>query len=162
MKYINATYKGVISAILLIVVSLVLFYGFHLPENGKSQYVILGLFIAIVIWTIVSYKTNGFSSNTFKDYFSEAFKTFIVVTLFMAIFTYFFYKMNPQILNNAIIENNSLILKEGNRTIAEIEENSNKLRSIFMPMMISITVIKFLFLGSLVSMVGAGFLIQKK
>ncbi len=162
MKYINATYKGVISSIVLILVSTVLFYGFHFPENGKSQYVVLILFIASVFWTLVSYKLSGYSNNSFKDYFAEAFKAFVVITLFMAVFSFVFYRMNPQILNDAIIENNNLILKEGNRTIAEIEENSNKLRSIFMPMMISITIIKFLFLGSLVSMVGAGFLIQKK
>ena len=78
------------------------------------------------------------------------------------IYTFVFYKMNPQILEKGIVDNNILIQKEGNRTAIEIQDNANKMRSIFMPMMLSINTIKYLFLGSLISVVSAGFLSQKK
>lgn len=80
----------------------------------------------------------------------------------MVLYTFVFYKLNPQILENAIKENNTLVMKEGNRTAAEIDANSAKLRSIFMPMMLIITTIKFLILGALVAVIGAGFLSQNQ
>lgn len=160
MNTLTATKKGIISGIVLMAVSLVMFYGLKLPENGKSQYVVLGLFIAAVLWSLFSFKKTAPVNATFKSYFAEGFKTFIVITFFMVIFTFVFYKFNPQILENAITENNALILKEGNRTEAEINANADKLRNIFMPMMLSITTVKFLILGALISVVGGGFLSQ--
>lgn len=161
MNNISATKKGIIISILIILVSVICFYILHLPENGNSQYVVSLIFIAGLIWVNYSFKLKNAEAN-FKAYFSEGFKAFIVVTLFMAVYTFIFYKLNPQILENGILANNILIQKEGNRTAIEIQENANKMRSIFMPMMLSINTIKYLFLGSLISVVSAGFLSQKK
>ena len=161
MNKISATKKGIIISILIILVSVICFYLLHLPENGNSQYAVSVIFIAGLIWVNYSFKLKNEQAN-FKAYFSEGFKAFIVVTLFMVVYTFIFYKLNPQILENGIIENNILIQKEGNRTAIEIQENANKMRSIFMPMMLSINTIKYLFLGSLISVVSAGFLSQKK
>jgi hypothetical protein len=79
----------------------------------------------------------------------------------MVLYTFVFYRFNPQILENGIIENNILVAKEGNHTAAEIEVNANKLRNIFMPMMLFLTTVKFIFLGALVTAVTAGFFSQK-
>ena len=162
MKNLSATYKGVITGVLMIVLSLIFFYIFKLPINGKSQYVILLVFIAGVLWSLISYKLIETSTLSFKNYFSEGFKTFIVVALFMAVFTFIFYKLNTQIMENGIQENNLLLLKDGNKTPTEIKENADKLRDIFMPMMLAINTIKYLLLGSLVSVIAAAFLSQKK
>jgi hypothetical protein len=155
MKSIHSTYKGLISGLFLIALSVVLFYGFHLSEKGNSQYMILFLFGLSICWPLLALKKNTQADHTFNNYFSEGFKSFIVVTLLMVIYTFFFYHYNPQILEKVILENNQLILEQGNRTAAEIEENSKKLRSIFMPMMLSFTTIKFLALGAVVSAAGA-------
>ena len=93
-----------------------------------------------------------------KNYFSEGFKAFIVVAFFMAIYVFVFYRMNPQILESKIAENNELIKLSKDKTLLEIEQNANQLRNIFMPMMITITVVMYLFMGALVSLVTGGFL----
>ena len=162
MKKLNATYKGVVTGVLMIVFSLLFFYVLKFPVNGKNQIVILVLFIAGVLWSLLSFKRNAAATAGFKDYFSEGFKTFIVVALLMAIYTFVFYKLNMQILENTIQENNILVLKQGDHTPAEIEANSEKLRSIFMPMMLAINTLKYLLLGALVSAVAAGFLTPQK
>ena len=162
MKNLSATYKGLITGALMILLSLVFFYIFKLPENGKSQYIILITFIVGVLWSLISYKITSPPNRTIKNYFSEGFKTFIVVALFMAIFTFIFYKFNPQIMENGIQENNAILLKDGNKTPAEIKENADKLRNIFMPMMLAISTIKYLLLGSLISFITGGFLSQQK
>jgi hypothetical protein len=161
MRRINATQKGTIIAAAIIIVSLALFYIFKLPENGKSQYVILVMFIIGILWTMIEFHVRQTTTPKFKEYFSEGFKSFIVVTLLMVIYAFIFYKFNPQIMEKGIEENNALIAREGNRTATEIAENANKLRSIFMPMMLFITTMKFLILGTLITVVSAGFMSQK-
>ncbi len=161
MRQINATKKGLLISLAIIVVSLLLFYVFHLPENGKSQYVILVTFIIGMLWTMVDFHIKQKITPRFKDYFSEGFKAFIVVTLLMVLYAFIFYRLNPQIMEKGIEENNILIAKQGSRTPAEIIENANKLRTIFIPMMLFITTMKFLILGTLITVVSAGFMSQK-
>ncbi|MFC4261364.1 DUF4199 domain-containing protein [Ferruginibacter yonginensis] len=160
---IASKYIGLITGILMVAASLILFYPLHLPVTGSNQYIILSLLTMGVLVSLVLYSKQPHENTpTFKDYFTEGFKTFIVVVLIMAIYTFVFYKFNTQILETAIKESNELIIKQGDKTPAEIEANAQKLRSIFMPMMITVTTIKFLIIGALVSVVGAGFLSQKK
>ncbi|MBU3714240.1 MAG: DUF4199 domain-containing protein [Ferruginibacter sp.] len=161
MRYIYPRNKGIITGLVLIVLSVILFYGFHLPENGKSQYVVLTTFIIGLLWVLIDFHIRQTDAQKFKEYFSEGFKAFIVITLLMVCYSYIFYKNNPQIMEKGIAENNALISEQGNRTNEEINENAEKLRSIFMPMMLFITTMKFLILGSLVTVVTAGFLSQK-
>ena len=70
--------------------------------------------------------------------------------------------MNPQILEGVISENNVLLRKDGNHTEAEIAANADKFRSIFMPGMLMMNTFIYLLLGVLVTVIGAGFLSQKK
>lgn len=162
MKHLSATIKGMITAVIMIVASLVFFYIFDFPVNGKNQYVILLIFITGILWHQVSYRMTRGTVQDIRSYFSEGFKTFIVITLFMAVYTFIFYEFNPQIMENGIQENNALLLKDGNKTLAEIEDNADKLKSIFMPMMLAITTVKYLFLGALVSLLAGGFLSRQK
>ena len=143
------------------ITSVITFYFLHLPENGNSQYLTIGLYILGIFWILFSHKKNA-DRLEIKSFFSEGFKGFIVVTLLMVVYTFVFYKLNPQILEKGIAENNELIKLEGNKTLAEIRENENKLRSMFMPMMLMLNTIKYLILGALVSLVMGTFLSQKK
>lgn len=161
MNSINSTKKGLLVSCILMITSLACFYVLHLPDNGNCQYLILSLFIFGLIWVMTSFKKNT-SSYVFKDYFSEGFKYFIVITFIMTIYTFIFQKLNPQILENGINENNELLRQQGDRTMQEINANAAKLRSIFIPMMLMITAIKYLFLGALVSGIIGGFMSQKK
>lgn len=155
MKKLTATHKGTITGLLMIVVSVVFFYVLKFPENGTNQLLVWLIFISGIIWSLVSYKMADPGSASLKNYFSEGFKTFIVVTLFMAVFTFVFYKLNPQILEDTIKANNILVQKEGDHTPAEIEENANRLRNIFMPMMLATKTLMYLFTGALISIIGA-------
>ena len=158
---ISSTKKGIVISIILISYSLISFYLLDLPENGNSQYVVLGLYITGMFWVLLSGKYQV-ESPDIKKLFSEGFKAFIVITLFMALYTFIFYRFNPQILENGISESNAIIISQGDKTEMEIKENAEKLRDIFMPMMLSINIIKYIFLGAIISIVSAGFLTPKK
>lgn len=162
LQKLNATNKGLVTGIVMAALQLIFFYGLKFPFNGKEQYVIYTVYMAGIIWSLYSFGQSGGENKTFKEYFSAGFKTFIVVTLVMVVFTFIFFSFDTSYRESGIAENNKLLLAEGNHTPAEIESNAAQLRKIFMPMMVGITTFKFLILGALLTAVGAGFLSQKK
>lgn len=162
MQKIFSLKKGWLTALTMIGLSLFFFYGLKEPVESKYQYAIYTAYTLGIVWSIVAFNKIAGPATSFKEYFSAGFKTFIIVTLLMVIYTIIFYKLNPQILELKININNELALKEGNHTPMEIEENAKQMRSIFIPMMLAITTFMYLFLGALISAVTAGVIIQLK
>ncbi|RZM00091.1 MAG: DUF4199 domain-containing protein, partial [Pedobacter sp.] len=139
---LTATYKGLITGVLMLLLSVTMFYGLKLAPNGPNQMAVIAVFILGVLWSVFSLRKAAVDLS-FKNYFSEGFKTFIVATLIMVLYTALFYKLNPEILEAVIRENEGMIAKQGDKTPAEIAANSEKLRSIFMPMTISLTTVTY-------------------
>lgn len=156
---LKSTYKGLITGTLMVLLSLFFFYRMHFEPTGPNQMWVIILFIAGVIWSLLDFHHSPLAVGAkFKDYFSQGFKTFIIVTLLMVLYTGIFYKLNPGILEAVIVKNEAMILKMGDKTPAEISENSSKLRSIFMPMTISLTTVTYLIFGAITTLIGSLFL----
>jgi hypothetical protein len=162
MKNISAKYIGLITGGLMVLVSLLMFYQFHFPDTGTVKYVCFSIYTIGIIVSLFNFKNKHTEQKEFKEYFSEGFKTFVVVALIMAIFTWVFYKMNPQIFEKTIEEINKINSLDTSKTPAEVIENGNKIRSIKLPMTVTINTMIYMILGALVSLIGAGFLSQKK
>ncbi len=79
MKRVNATIKGVITAVLMISLSIVFFYVLRLPINGNNQYIILLLSVAGVLWSLFAFKKIAPQGAKFKDYFSEGFLDLLTI-----------------------------------------------------------------------------------
>ena len=161
MKNISAKYIGLITGALMVLVSLLMFYQFHLPDTGTVKYICFSVYTVGIIVALFNFKNNNIDKN-FKDYFSEGFKTFVVVTLIMALFTWIFYKINPQIFDNIINQINKINALDPNKTPQEVIENGEKIRSIQIPMTVAMNTIMYMVMGALISVIGAGFLSQKK
>lgn len=127
-----------------------------MPDNGSSQYIIFFVFIVGLLLGLFHYRQLNLDAG-FKQLFGEGFKIYVVVAFFMVIYSWIFYKYNPQILEEAITFNEELIIKQGNKTMPEIMDNTKKLRQIFIPMMLAFNTIKYLFMGTLVTVVALGF-----
>jgi hypothetical protein len=162
LKNLNATRIGLITGLVLIGLSLFLYYILKLPVNEKDQYVLYSVYIAGITWSLVSFKRTSTEDKSFKSYCSIGFKTFIVVAFLMVLYTFFFFMFNTAYRDAGIAENSALLLKEGNHTAVEIESNAKQLKQIFMPVMVGITTFKYLILGSLITAIGSGFLSRKK
>lgn len=161
MQKLSAKYIGLIGGALMVAVFLLMFYSFYQPENGKVQYACYGIYTAAIIAALVRFKSASPVESSFKDYFSEGFKAFVVMVLIMAVFTFIFYKMNPQIIEQNLTEINKYNIQDTNKTPTEIADNSKQFRSSFIPMTVAMTTMFYLFLGALVSLIGAGLLSQK-
>jgi hypothetical protein len=162
MKNISAKYIGLITGGIMVLLSLVLFYQFKFPHTGAVKIICYSIFSVGIIITLLNFKQASKEDKTFKDYFSEGFKMFVVVVLIMAVFTFVFYKLNPQIFESILAEINKYNAADINKTLVDVTENSDKLRRAFMPMTVATNTIMYLIIGALVTVCGAGFLSQKK
>lgn len=162
LQKLNATRKGLLTGLLMAGLVLFFYYALKYPFNGTEQYVIYSVYTAGIIWSLYAFMQARTENKTFRDYFSTGFKTFIVATLLMVVFSFIFFSFDTTYRESGIAANNKLLLLEGNHTPAEIEGHTQQLRKIFIPMMLGITMFKYLILGALITALGAGFLSQRK
>jgi Protein of unknown function (DUF4199) len=162
MKPLKAQYIGLITGGMMIAASLFSFYVLKLPVESNFQLLVYMIFSVGIVWCLISSFNYDADKKTFKDYFSVGFKTFVIVALMMAVFTYIFFSIHTDFRDARIAENNKLILAEGNHLPQEIEQNAKQLKKLFLPIMVSSAVFRYLIVGALVSAVAAGFLSNKK
>lgn len=146
----------------MILASSLAFYVFHVPAQSRFQLVVYTIYTAGVVWSLLQFHQLKTEEKKFKDYFSAGFKAFIVVVLLMVLYTFVFVKSNPHMIDGFIEENNKALAAQGNRTQAEIMNNAEQIRSYFVLTMVMGALIMYLVIGALISLVGAGFLSQKK
>ena len=161
MKNIYARNIGLITGGLMIAATLFMFYVLHLPEAGTAKYVCYGIYSAGILLSLFNYYGKKNVEKNTKSFFSEGFKTFVVVVFLMAVFGLIFYKLNPQIFDARLAEINAINSQDPNKTAAEVTENSNKLKNIFIPMTVAINTVLYLILGALISIIASAFLANK-
>ena len=146
----------------MIGISLISFYLLKIPIESNVQFLIYGVFTAGIVWSLFVFQKTGTGTKSFKDYFTAGFKAFVIVALLMAVFAFIFFSFNTGFRDAKIAENNRLIIAEGHHLPNEIEENARQLKKLFMPIMVSSAMFRYLIIGALISLVGAGFLSKKK
>ncbi len=160
MNNLSATYRGVITGLLMIVASIGIFYYRGNFENGL-QYIVYCIYIAGIVWALAGYKNRPtVNDKKFKNYFAEGFKCFIVITLLMVAFTFIFLKMNPALKEEMAKNYQADLIKTGNYTVAEIETMVNKAKEYFITMLTSMAIFGYLLIGALVTLIASAFFSQ--
>ena len=162
MKQLTPARKGLITGALMVVASAFSLFVLKNPVESSFQFVVYILFLLGIIWSMVAYSKQSTGKLPFKDYFLTGFKTFIVVTLMMTLFTYIYFNAHPEFRDSKIDENSRLLIAQGDHLPKEIEENTKQLKKMFMPMMLSAAVFRYLILGAIISAITAGFLNNSK
>lgn len=161
MKFGLSQKIGLITGIVMVATSAIAFYGFHMPYQSKFPIVLYSIYTSGILLALILFHKQS-AAVKFKDYFSEGFKTFIIAVLLIVIYTFVFVKTNPHMIDGFIEENNKQLAAQGNRTAAEIAANANSIRSMFLLTMVTGTMVIYLIIGALVSVIAAGFLSQQK
>ena len=100
MKQPTPTQKGLITGALMIIASLFSSEILKNPVESYFQFIIYLIFSLGIVWSVVSFSKINSDQNSFKDFFSIGFKTFIVVTLLMAGFAYIYFSFFPHEISN--------------------------------------------------------------
>ncbi len=161
MNNISARNKGLITATAMIFISICIYLVKGNFENGL-QYITYTTYVAGILWTIIAFKKQTGNNATFKQYFSEGFKCFIVVTLLMVLFTLFFILLHPELKDQMAALMKTEYLKSKDLTAVDIENKIAAAKKIFLPGYLMGAVLGYLFIGGLISLVTSGFLSQNK
>ena len=161
MKQITPAQKGLITGSLMIISSLFSLYVLKNPVESYFQFFVYIVFCLGIVWSLFTYSKLSEDKKTFKDFFSIGFKTFVVITLLMAGFTFIYFYFNTAFRDVKIAENSRLLSLQGDHLPNEIEANAKQLRKMFLPLMVSSSVFRYLILGSIITAIGAGFLGNK-
>jgi hypothetical protein len=119
MKKITPLLKGVITGILMVAVTLALFYTKKIPESGL--YVIYSIYAGGIAWTLLAYFRSPEYTGKFADAFGQGFRCFIVVTLIMVTFTGIFSAAHPEFAEEDAKLYREYLVEQKNKLPAEID-----------------------------------------
>lgn len=131
-----------------------------IPNPTTAQLLVYG-FYALSTWFLLFF--NRSESQAFKDFFQIGFRHFILVTLLMALFSYIFIQLHPNLIEDSAKQLRLAILATNNRTPAEIERDVKLFIEGYPTAMVSRTIFGYLVVGSLVTAISSFLLtLQKK
>jgi hypothetical protein len=161
MNRITPLFKGLITGLVMIAVSLLL------NITGKAagttnQYLFYVLYAAGIAWTLLAYSRSPNYKPTFGSIFNQGFRCFIIVSLVTVIFTGIYSSIHPEIAEQAAVAYRADLVKEGNRTPAQIDEMVKTAKDRFVTGNVSLAAFGTLITGALFTAAGAGLLIMRR
>jgi hypothetical protein len=160
MKPDTATKKGLLTGIVMILISVGIYFTMGNFQNNL-QYITYTVYVAGIIWTLLTYSKQPDAQHKFGAYFSQGFKCFIVVALLMVIFTAVFLISQPHLKQEMATIYEGELAKVGNYTKPEIQEKVAMAKKSFVPAMLMAAIFGYLVIGAMVTAIGAAFLSNK-
>jgi hypothetical protein len=161
MKQTTPAQKGLLTGALMIAASLFSLYVLKNPVESYFQYIIYSIFCFGIVFSMVVYYRTATDKKSFTNFFSTGFKTFVAVSLLMAAFAFVYFSFNTEFRDKQIAENSRLLILQGNHLPQEIKDQEALQKKVFLTMMISISIFRYLILGALITVIAAGFLSKK-
>ncbi|GAB3012511.1 hypothetical protein GCM10027051_14390 [Niabella terrae] len=152
---INATIKGLIAGLLMVLVGALLTLNKTDQQSGLHYigYLIYG---AAIVWSLLAFARKNPGAK-FGALFNQGFRCFISATLVMAIYTFIYWKTHPELVDS-IVETSKIerIKTAKDRTPQEIEKEAQNTKKYFIPFVISGVIFSNLLIGAIVTMSAAG------
>ena len=161
MKKITPLFKGLITGLAMLTVTILLSYTRQDPSAG-SVYLVYGLYAAGIFWTLWDYSRTEKYSATFGSIFGQGFRCFIVVTLIMVIFTGIYSMTHPELAEASTQLYKAELVKKGNMLPAAVEKEANDYKTHFTTSFISTAIFGYLVIGVFFTAAGAGFLLLRR
>lgn len=147
------------TALLMMVISWLGFLNYI--SNPTTTQLSVYAFYSLSTWYLLFF--NRKESQAFKDFFQIGFRHFILVTLLMALFSYLFIQLHPNLVEDSAIQLQTTLQNTNNRTPAEIERDVKLFIEGYPTAMVSRTIFGYLVVGSLVTAISSFLLtLQKK
>ena len=161
MRTITAGNKGLITGIIMILLSAGIYLVKKDFENGL-QYLVYAVYAAGILWTLLTFKKEAGSSATFKTYFSQGFKCFIVIAFLMVMFTLVFILLHPELKEQMAAMMKADPINRKDMTPGDIDNAIASAKKAFLPVYLMRAVFGYLAIGTLITVISAVFLNLKK
>jgi hypothetical protein len=161
LKNLNATKKGLITGLVMIGISLGIFYS-NQSAASPLQYLIYVAYAGGIVWTIYEFSKSEENTNKFAAFFLQGFKCFIVITLLMVVFVFVFNKLHPEFKDGMVKAYNDEMVKKGNSTPAEILKNIESAKDYYLTMLISGAIFGYLTIGAVITAAASLLFMKRK
>lgn len=152
MTKISATTKGMITGVLMIFISIVIF----LTQGGfdnNLQYIAYFIYVAGVVWALNDYRLSSAENKTFKSFFTVGFKCFVVITFLMVLFTFIFNLVEPSLKQQMAANYRADLTAQGNYTPAEMDKMIRTAEEYFNVQITSRAIFGYLLIGVMVTVI---------
>ncbi|MFT3981274.1 MAG: DUF4199 family protein [Ferruginibacter sp.] len=157
MKNISATQKGLVTGLLIIALSAIVYKISGTFENSVR----LGayaLYAAGILWTLYDFnRRSPVEEQSFRNYFAQGFKCFIVVTLLMVCATWLFLKFNESFRNEMVNVMYEELKRNPDFTKSDIDKHIANYRQLILPAYTMSTIFAYLGVGALITVMGTVF-----
>lgn len=153
--------KGIITGIVMVIVTLALYYS-KLPVESNLHYAIYVIYAMGIVWALISYSRSASFTGKFADLFGQGFRCFIVVTLIMVAYTAVFSMQHPEFAEEAAAYYKEDLIKEGNKTPSEIEKLVADVKKQYTTSLVSLTIFGYLITGTIITAAGSALLMRRK
>jgi hypothetical protein len=160
MSKLTPLVKGIITGVLMVLTTLTLYYS-KLPPASPLHYFVYIVYAAGITWTLLSYKRSDAFSGKFGDLFGQGFRCFIVTILIMVAFTYVFSKMHPEFAEEGAEYYRAELVKEKNKTPAEIDTLVTQAKKQYTTGIIYFTIFGYLIIGTVITAAGSALLMRR-
>ena len=161
MNRITPLFKGLITGLVMIGVSLLLNYTGK-ANSTTNQYLFYVLYAAGITWTLLAYYRSPNYKPAFGSIFNQGFRCFIIISLVTVIFTGIYTSLHPEFAEQAAVAYRADLIKEGNKTPGQIDEMVKTVKDRFVTGNISLAAFGTLITGALFTAAGAGLLIMRR
>ena len=161
MNKITPLLKGIITGVLMIGINFLLIYT-NRANSSSSTYLYYLLYAGGIARTLIDYSRSENYKANFGSIFGQGFRCFIIVTLITVLFTGIYSSMHPEIAEEAAISYRKELVKKGDKTPAEIDEEIRNIKKNFVTGNISLAVFGSLITGAVFTAAGAGLLLMRR
>lgn len=148
---ISPALKGLITAVLMIVIVLITYYA-DMPASSPFQYLVYAVYGLGILWTLIAYRNSPAFTGKFGSNFNQGFRCFIVVTLIMVAFTGIFSKMHPEFAEeSAKLYREEMLKKSTDKTPDEIEKDVARYKKGYTLALVSGSIFGYLIIGAAVT-----------
>lgn len=161
MNKITPLIKGIITGTVMVIITLLLYY-FEIPVESNLHYAVYILYAAGIAWALIGYSRSVSYTGKFSDIFGQGFRCFIVVTLIMVAFTSIFSMQHPEFAEKAANYYKEDLIKEKNKTPAEIEKLVAGAKKQYTTSLVSLTIFGYLITGAIITAAGSALLLMRR
>ena len=154
-KITSTTTKGLIIGLILVVLGLAMYF-LKIDVNGPMRWVQLIIFVAGIIWAVMTYGKQLNYNSTFGNYFAHGFKVAAVATVILIIYLIIFNLLFPDFKETAIEQARKKMSEKNNMTPEQIDQAITITKKFFMVFAIGGLVVVNLICGAIAALIGAG------
>lgn len=160
MKALTARNTGIITGLAMIAFSLII-YKVKGSFDNNLPYITYAMYVAGIVWTLLNFKKHHEGTAGFKQFFSEGFKCFVLVTFLMVAFTFIFILMHPELKDQMAAGMKVELAKNKDFTPVDVEKSIATAKKLFLPGYIMAVVFSYLAIGAVVTALASAVLNRK-